>query len=121
MSWLSEFMNPGKAYGEAGKKEQQGYDEGKGYRQPYMDNGVGAGNTLKEMMDKLKNPGALQDEWSKGYTKSPYAQQLQDESRTGGMDAASSMGLGGSNAALTNIKKGQATLCKKIGRITWMI
>ena len=113
MSWLSEFMHPGRAYGESGKAEQAGYNEGKGYRQPYMDNGVGAGNTLKEMMDKLNNPGKLQDEWSQGYKTSDYAKQLQQANQTQGLDTASAMGLGGSSAALSNIQKGAGDIVQK--------
>ena len=113
MSWLSDFTHPGRAYAKGGEREQQGYNEAQGYRKPYMDNGVGAGNSLQEMMKKLMNPGSLQDEWSKGYSKSPYATQLQDEARTGGMDAASAMGLGGSSASLSNIQKGSSDIMQK--------
>jgi len=113
MSWLSDFMHPGRAYDKAGQREQQGYNEAQGYRQPYMDNGIGAGNTLKEIMEKLKNPAALQDEWSKGYETSPYAKQLQEGAQTSGLDAASSMGLGGSSAALSNIQKGSSDIMQK--------
>lgn len=113
MSWLSNFMHPGRAYDNAGRREQQGYDEAQGYRQPYLDNGAYAGNTLKEMMDKLSNPSSLQDEWSKGYETSPYAKQLQAGAQTSGLDAASAMGLGGSSAALSNIQKGSSDIMQK--------
>lgn len=113
MSWLSDFFHPGRAYENAGNAENAGYNEGKGMRQPYMENGIGAGNTLQEMLNKLKNPGQLQNEWSEGYETSPYAKQLQAQSQTGGLDAASAMGLGGSSAALSNIQKGAGDIVQK--------
>ncbi len=113
MSWFSSFMHPGDAYKRAGKKEQQGYEEAQGMRQPWINQGQQAGNGLMDMLQKLMNPGALQDEWSKGYEESPYAQQLQQQNQTEGMDAASAMGLGGSSAALSNIQKGAGNIMQK--------
>lgn len=113
MSWFSNMMHPGRGYDRAGQAEQQGYNTAQGYRQPFIDKGVGAGNTLQDMLNKLVNPVDLQNEWSKGYETSPYAKQLQAEAQSGGMDAASAMGLGGSSAALSNIQKGSADIMQK--------
>ena len=113
MSWLSQFLHPGNAYKGAGQTEQQGYDQAQGIRQPYMDFGQGAGNDLQSMLQKLMNPGGLQDEWSKGYEESPYAQQLTKENTAQGMDQASEMGLGGSSAALSNVQKGAGDIMQK--------
>lgn len=106
-------MHPGRPYDAAGKVNQQYYDEAKGFRQPYIDNGVQSGGALQEMMNKLMNPGALQDEWSKGYEQSGYAKQLQSQNQTSGLDAASAMGLGGSSAGLANIQKGAGDIVQK--------
>lgn len=105
MSWISNFFNPDRAYEGAGKKEQAGYEEGKGLRQPYMEHGVEAGNQLQELMQQLMHPEELQNKWAEGYTTSPAAQGLQRESMNQGLNAASSMGLGGSSAALGNIQQ----------------
>lgn len=113
MSWLSQFLNPGNAYKQAGQQEQQGYNEAQGIRQPYMNFGQQGGNALMDFMNKLQNPGQLQDEWSKGYEESPYAKQLQNENQAQGMDAASAMGLNGSSAALSNIQKGSGDIMQK--------
>ena len=113
MSWFSNFMNPGRAYEGAGAKEQQGYDTAQGYYKPYTEHGETAGNSLQEMMDKMMHPEKLQDEWSKNYNTSEYAKQMQSEAQSGGMDAASAMGLGGSNTALSNIQKGSADIMQK--------
>ena len=113
MSWFSSFMHPGEAYKRAGEQEQAGYDQAQGMYQPYMQQGQQAGSSLQDMMAKMMNPGALQSEWSQGYETSPYAKQMQSEAQTGGMDAASAMGLGGSNAALSNIQKGSSDIMQK--------
>lgn len=113
MSWFSEMMHPGRSYDKAQAAKDAFYNSSQGTRQPYIDRGERGGTNLEEMMSKLMNPGALQDEWSKGYSVSPYAKQLQEQSQTGGLDAASAMGLGGSSAALTNIQKGSGDIVQK--------
>ena len=99
MSWFSQWLHPGGAYKGAQEQSEKYYNESKGYRQPYIEQGQNAYQQLQDQINKLTNPAALQDEWSKGYETSPYAKQLQAEAQTGGLDAASAMGLGGSSAA----------------------
>jgi hypothetical protein len=113
MSWLSEFLNPGAAYNRAAQKEQQSYNESQGYRQPYLQYGQTGGNALTDFLNNLKDPAKLQDEWSKGYSESPYAKQLTQENTAQGMDQASAMGLGGSSAALQNVQKGAGDIMQK--------
>jgi hypothetical protein len=104
MSWFTDFMHPGQAYGRAANANQQGYEQGQGMRQPFIEQGQQAGGDIMSMLQKLMNPGALQDEWSKGYNESDYAKQGQAQAQANGLDAASAMGLGGSSAALSNIQ-----------------
>lgn len=113
MSWFSELLHPGRAYGQAQTVEEEHFNKGQGFRQPYINRGETAGANLETMFQKLMNPGELTNEWSKGYETSPYAKQLQQEAQTGGLDAASAMGLGGSSAALSNIQKGSADIMQK--------
>ncbi len=113
MSWLSEFLHPGNAYKKAGETEQGYYNQAQGMREPFIQQGQQAGGNLQDMLSKLMNPGELQNEWSKGYETSPYAQQLQQGAQTSGLDAASAMGLGGSSAALSNIQKGSSDIMQK--------
>jgi len=110
MSWFSSFMHPGKPYQQAGETERGYFNQGQQQLSPYIQQGQQAGQGLNDMYSKLMNPGQLQDEWSKGYETSPYAQQLQQQAQTGGMDAASAMGLGGSSAALSNIQHGSSNI-----------
>jgi hypothetical protein len=113
MSWLTEFLHPGGAYKGAGQKEEEGYNQGVGFRQPYMDFGTGAGKSLQEIWDQLQNPGKLQDEWSQGYKESDYAKQLEAANTAQGMDQASELGLGGSSAALSNVQHGAGDIVAK--------
>ena len=113
MSWFSELFHPGRSYDQAQGVKDKYFNQSQGTRQPYIDRGEKGGQSLENMLNKLMNPGALQDEWSKGYETSGYAKQLQDQSQTSGLDAASAMGLGGSSAALTNIQKGSGDIVQK--------
>ena len=113
MSWLSELFNPGGAYKNAANTSGQYYNQAQGQLQPYNNNGVQAGTDLQSMYQKLMNPGKLHDEWSKGYNTSEYGKQGVEEAKTAGLDAAGSMGLMGSSAALNNIQTGANNIMEK--------
>lgn len=113
MSWFSELIHPGRSYEQAQAVKDKYFQQSQGTRQPYIDRGEKGGKALEDMLNKLTNPAALQDEWSKNYQTSDYAKQLQEQSQTSGLDAASAMGLGGSSAALTNIQKGSGDIVSK--------
>lgn len=112
MSWWDDFadiLNPSKGYREAGKEITKGYNQGQGYLDPYNQAGRGQIDKLTGAQDRLMN-GSLQNEWAKGYQMSPYAQQLQDQAKAGGMDAASSQGLLGSSSAINAIQQGSSNI-----------
>lgn len=100
MSWLSSWLKPGKAYGQAQDDLAGGYASSTAYSRPYLDRGVMGGDRAATAMDRLLNPGALRDEWSRGYETSGYAQDMMRDATEQGMDLANAMGLGGSNTAL---------------------
>lgn len=104
MSWLDDLFNPGKKYSAAQDQMSNYFNQAQSGLQPYNQMGQQAGGNLQEMMQKFMNPGELQNEWSQGYETSPYAQQLMGQAKESGLDAASSMGLMGSSAALNNIQ-----------------
>ena len=117
MSWLSNLLHPGRGYDAAQDKLGQGWNQaqdffnkGQGLQQPFQQAGVDQIPGLSEAIKKLMNPADLQNEWSKGYETSPYAQQLMEGAKTEGLDAASSMGLMGSSAALGNIQNNSTNL-----------
>jgi hypothetical protein len=104
MSWLSSFMHPQQGYNAAGDQMQQYYGQAQGQLTPYAQQGQQAGQRLTGAMDNLLNPVALQNQWASSYETSPYAQQMMQQAQKQGMDAASSMGLMGSSAAMGGIQ-----------------
>lgn len=103
---LDSFLHPERGYADAARESRRGFEEAKGYQLPFMQHGLDQYGRLNDATGKLMDPMALQNEWSKGYETSPYAKQLLEANTGQGLDAASSMGLMGSSAALGNIQKG---------------
>jgi hypothetical protein len=106
MSWLSSFLHPEKSYEEAQKELENYYNKGQGYLNPYNQNGQDAYGGYKGAMDKLLNPAALEDEWSKNYKESDLAKQNEAMATQHGLNAAQQLGLGGSTPALQAIQSG---------------
>lgn len=104
MSWLSDFMHPGKPYEAAEDQIKQALAQAQSFQQPFQQAGVGQIPGLSNAISNLLDPQKLQAQWTEGYQTSPYAQQLMEQSKNQGLDAASSMGLEGSSAALNNIQ-----------------
>lgn len=105
MSWLSNLLHPGRAYDQASQASQNYYNTAQNQVAPYAQGGMVANDKLNQFLASLSNPGGLQNEWAQGYEESPYARQLEQGSIDRGLNAASSMGLGGSSAALSNIQE----------------
>lgn len=110
MSWLSSLMHPGRPYQAAQDQMTQYYNQAQQGMQPYMQQGQQAGQQLGGAMQKLMDPAALQSEWTQGYEMSPQAQQAQQMASQQGLDAASSMGLMGSQPALQAIQSGSSQI-----------
>lgn len=105
MSWLSDLLHPGRAYGRANAASNNYYNAAQNQIAPYAQGGMAANDKLNQLLSSLSNPGELQNQWSSGYEESPYARQLEQSSLDRGLNAASAMGLGGSSAALNNIQE----------------
>lgn len=103
---LYSFLNPQSSY-EAAEKGM------KGYLEPFYQGGRDQYPRLNEATGRLLNPADLENEWIKGYQMSPYARQQIEQNRTAGLDAASSMGLNGSSAAIGNIQQGAANIANQ--------
>lgn len=108
---LNGYLND--PYQDARDEEQKGYDQSRKDQQPYNQNGQDQYGRLNTATGKLFDPTKLQDEWSKNYETSPYAQQLLKQNQANGLDAASSMGLNGSSGALANIQQGAGNIVSK--------
>lgn len=113
MSWLSQLFHPGKGYDKAKEASQNYYNQAQGGLNPYAQGGISANDKLNQFLESLSNPGKLQDEWSKGYEESPYAKQLEQGSIDRGLNAAGSMGLMGSSAAMNNIQEEGSEIMNK--------
>lgn len=106
MSWLSNFMNPGGGYKKAQKQYDKYYEQAQNYQKPYNQFGQGQQQTLQDYINSLKDPQALQDKWASGYKESEAAKNMEQMAQQHGLDAASSMGLMGSNTAVNAIQSG---------------
>lgn len=89
MGWWDKLTGAA-AYDDAEDASRLRYDEAMKMMRPFL--------------DSLSDPASLQDTWSSGYEESPYAHQLEVGAFDRGLNAAGSMGLGGSSAALSNIQ-----------------
>jgi hypothetical protein len=110
MSWLSSFLNPGKGYEKGQEQLDKYYNEAQGNLSPYNQFGQNQYSNLNEMIQKMMNPGALEDEWIKNYKLSENAKNMQGMAQQQGLDAASSMGLLGSSPALQAIQAGTSQI-----------
>lgn len=110
---IDSFLSPEKGY-EKGQNEldkyfnqsRDLYNQGQGYLQPYNQFGMDAHSNLSNAMRRLLDPAGLQNEWTKGYTESEAAKNTARMAQENGLDAASSLGLMGSNTALNAIQGG---------------
>jgi hypothetical protein len=110
MSWLSSFLNPGRGYENSQDELNKHYQEGQGYLQPYNQHGLEQYGTLLEFIDSLKNPGNLLDKFSNGYQESDYAKNQEQIAQEHGLNAATALGLNGSNTALNAIQRGTSQI-----------
>ncbi len=110
MNWLSSFLNPGKGYDKAQKEYEKYYNEAQNNLNPYNQNGQNQYGNLNEIINNLKDPTELNKKWTESYTTSPQAIQAQKLANEQGANAASSMGLMGSNTALNATQAGTAQI-----------
>ena len=110
---LHSFLHPEEAYKHAGRAAERGYNEAKGYEQPFIQQGQEQYAPLNQARESLMHPEQLQNQWAEGYETSPYAQRLMEQSRGLGEQEASSMGLMGSSGALQNIQQGASDIASK--------
>ncbi len=100
----------GDPYAEAAKKAREYYERAQAQQQPYNQFGQDQISKLGGAENNLLDPTKLQSDWESQYTMSPHAQQLQEQAKTAGLDAASSQGLLGSSASNSNIQQGASNI-----------
>lgn len=101
---INSFLNPQKGYEKASDQAQKYYLDAQGKLKILSDQGQEQYGRLNNQANALGNPTQLENDWSSGYSMSPYAKQTLDQAKTSGLDAASSAGLLGSSATLGNIE-----------------
>ncbi len=110
MSWLSSFMHPGKGYQKGQEQLDKYYNEAQGNLSPYNQQGQEQYGNLNDYIKNLMDPAALQAKWAEGYSESPAAMQAEKMAQEHGLNAASSMGLMGSNTALNAVQSGTSQI-----------
>lgn len=106
MSWLSSFLHPGKGYEKGQEQLDKYYNQSQGYLNPYNQNGQNQYGNLNDIIKNLMDPTELNKKWTESYTESPQAKQAEAMANEHGANAASSMGLMGSNTALQATQAG---------------
>ena len=110
MSWLSSMFNPSEGYKKGQEQLDKYYQQAQGNLQPYNQQGQQQYANLNEMIQNLMDPQALQDKWASGYNESEAARNMENMAQQHGLNAASSMGLMGSNSALNAIQSGTSQI-----------
>lgn len=104
--YVTSFLHPERGYKSAEAPINQGYEEAKGYLDPYFQHGNEQYSYLNDAASQLMNPADLENKWASSFELSPFAQRLLQINKEQGLEDASSMGLMGSSAALSNIQRG---------------
>jgi hypothetical protein len=107
---FDSFLHPEKGYEKGQEQLDKYYQQGQGYLNPYNQFGQDAHGNLSEAMKRLLDPAALQGDWIKSYSQSPAALNAAAMAKESGLDAASSMGLMGSNTALSALQGGASKI-----------
>jgi len=107
---INSFLNPQEGYRAAKAPINEAFRQTEAYGKPYWQQGIEQTGRLNEAENALLNPAELESKWAGGYETSPYARQMLEANKNAGLEAASSMGLMGSSAALNNIQTGAGNI-----------
>lgn len=119
MSWLdpfgagnmaNSFLHPEQGYKKGQEQLDKYYQQGQGYLNPYNQYGQAAYGNFSDAMNRLMDPAGLEADWIKGYSESPSAKNAEAMAQQQGLDAASGLGLMGSNTALNAIQSGTSQI-----------
>lgn len=105
MGMIDDFVNPASGYNAASDQMHKSWDQTQSFERPYWQNGLDQYGRLNTAENNLLDPETLQNKWAGNYSMSPYALSMQRHATNAGLDAASSMGLMGSSAAVGNIQQ----------------
>lgn len=102
---INSFLHPEAGYKDAAHEMQNAWGQAQDFQRPYADAGKNQIGTLTGAENALLDPSALLGKWMESYESSPFAKKSMSNARESGLDAASSMGLSGSSAAVNNIQQ----------------
>ncbi len=106
MNWLSSFLHPEKGYEKGQEQLDKYYGQAQGALSPYNQQGQEQYGNLNDIIKNLMDPTELNKKWINSYSESPQALQDEKMAQDHGLNAASSMGLMGSNTALNATQAG---------------
>lgn len=107
---INSFLHPEAGYQDAAKQMEEAWRQAQGFQEPYRKAGLDQLPILTGAQSKLLDPSVLLADWMSKYETSPFAQRSMSNAKASGLDAASSMGLSGSNAALNNIQQSSSDI-----------
>lgn len=108
---LNSFLN--NPYKDAQRGINKGWQEAQNYQRPFWQQGMDQYGRLNEATGNLLDPTKLQNDWASSYETSPMAKRMLEMNNQQGQEAAASMGLGGSSAAINNIQQGAGDIVSK--------
>lgn len=106
LSIINSFLHPERGYKKAQEQLDHYYDQSQQFYKPYVEQGQQAYGHLGAAMENLLNPSSFYDEMLSSYQPSEAARLAKTSAMGSGLDAASSMGLMGSEPALRSIQAG---------------
>jgi len=110
MNFISSFFHPDRGYKAGQDQLDKYYNQAQSSMEPLVQQGQQQYGNINNSINALLDPQALQDKWSSGYQESQAAKDSQGMAQQQGLDAASSMGLMGSNTALNAVQAGTSQI-----------
>lgn len=104
------FGRSGDPYDKAMGRYREYEDKAAGAQQPYMQAGQGAIGNYQNWLQKQQNPTQFINDAMKGYSQSPYAKYLQQQSMNAGQNAASASGMMGSTPMMQQMQQNAANI-----------
>jgi hypothetical protein len=107
---FDSFLHPERGYQAAEDAQRQSWMEAQGFLNPYNQAGKDQLGRLTGAEDQLLHPDQLLNQWTQGYSESPFAKQLKEQASNAGLESASQQGLLGSSAAVSNVQSSASNI-----------
>lgn len=107
------FGDSGKPYDKAMEQYQQFANKAQGTQQPYLNAGQGAIGDYQQWLQGQKDPSGFINNLMSGYSESPYAKYMQQQSLNAGQNAASASGLMGSTPLMQQLQQNAGNIASE--------